>query len=64
MFKWYSALIFLVLIAISVVSILDIWEDLMVPIWLNYVVIVLAVIGLIMAATSKKNNTSTPPPGQ
>ena len=64
MLKWYSALIFLVLIAISVVSILDIWEDLMVPIWLNYVVIVLAVIGLIMAATSKKNNTSTPPPGQ
>ncbi|MFH1598511.1 MAG: hypothetical protein ABIB97_05635 [Patescibacteria group bacterium] len=58
MLKWYSALIFVVLIAISIVSLLDLWEDLMVPAWLNYVVIVLAVIGLIMAATSKKGGTS------
>lgn len=58
--KWYSSLIFVVLIAISVVSLLDLWEDLVVPSWLNYGVIVLAVIGLIMAATGKKKS-ETPP---
>ena len=63
MLKWYSSLIFIVLIAISLVSLLDLWEDLQVPSLLNYIVIVLAVIGLIMAATSNKKG-ATPTPQQ
>lgn len=55
---------FLLFVAISIISLLDIWESLVLPVWLNYVVLVLAVIGLIMAATSKKKEAPVSPPVQ
>ncbi|MBU1149035.1 hypothetical protein KKI23_03000 [Patescibacteria group bacterium] len=62
--KWYSALIFILLVAMAISNLLELFDGFTAPMWHNIAVLVLSVVGLFLAATTKKSVEATPPPQQ